>query len=69
MSKILNPRRTAPTPVRRRASQLRELDANELASVVGGVTRPPPQQGGASASQSEGRRDSETGGFWSWLFG
>jgi len=65
MSKDPNPGRAFV--VQRRGKRVRELDAGELASVLGGTerTRPNLDREIPRAAKSPSR----SGGFWRWLLG
>ena len=65
MHKDPNPRR-APVAAQRRGARIRELDANELANVLGGTNRAPPQ---LDDEPRNVKTTTHGGGFWRWLLG
>jgi hypothetical protein len=68
MSKYLNASQ-APSAAGRRGARIRDLDASELAKVLGGTGKRPPDLNndhhpGTSTKTTGGRS-----GFWRWLLG
>lgn len=66
MNKDLNPGR-APAAAQRRSARLRELDADELANVLGGTDRTRPKLD--TESPRNVKTATRSGGFWRWLLG
>jgi len=65
MNKDPNPGR-APSAAQRRGARIRELDADELANVLGGTDRTRPK---LDTEVPPSVKNATRGGFWRWLLG
>ena len=67
MHKDQDPSRAPSVTTPRRRARISELDANDLANVLGGTNKQPPEL------DRDGRRRATPanrgGGFWRWLLG